>query len=108
MLNNVQTHITKKSGQKHQLTEINSATIKNQGYHHRMNKLIRVVKLLIFTHNVNISTNKLTSEGRVYGGGLFKLEPKELANVDAEDIFSQLPRLKSTIKIISNQLNLNI
>ena len=29
-----------------------------------------------------ISAEKLLSEGRVYGGGLFKLEPKELANVE--------------------------
>ena len=29
----------------------------------------------------NITANDLESEGRVYGGGLKKIEPKELANV---------------------------
>lgn len=35
-----------------------------------------------------ISTATLTGEGRVYGGGLHKLEPKELGNVSADSIFS--------------------
>jgi adenine-specific DNA-methyltransferase len=35
-----------------------------------------------------ISTHTLTGEGRVYGGGLHKLEPKELGNVPAAGIFS--------------------
>ena len=30
-----------------------------------------------------LTPGQLLSEGRVYGGGLHKLEPKELANVDA-------------------------
>ena len=33
-----------------------------------------------------ISSEVLLNEGRVYGGGLYKLEPKELANVPAEAI----------------------
>ena len=37
-----------------------------------------------------ISTSTLTSEGRVYGGGLHKLEPKELGNVPAETILAAL------------------
>jgi hypothetical protein len=40
-----------------------------------------------------ISTEQLLSEGRVYGGGLFKLEPKELANVDASAIAELIPDL---------------
>jgi hypothetical protein len=41
-----------------------------------------------------ISTEKLLSEGRVYGGGMFKLEPKELANVDASAIAEWIPDLR--------------
>jgi hypothetical protein len=37
-----------------------------------------------------ISTSTLTGEGRVYGGGLHKLEPKELGNVPAESILAAL------------------
>jgi hypothetical protein len=38
-----------------------------------------------------ISPEHLLGEGRVYGGGMFKLEPKELANVDASAIAELLP-----------------
>lgn len=40
-----------------------------------------------------ISSEQLVSEGRVYGGGMFKLEPKELANVDATAIAELIPGL---------------
>jgi adenine-specific DNA-methyltransferase len=40
-----------------------------------------------------IDTDQLLSEGRVYGGGMFKLEPKELANVDATAIAELIPDL---------------
>jgi hypothetical protein len=36
----------------------------------------------------------LLGEGRVYGGGLHKLEPKELANVDATAIAEIIPDLQ--------------
>lgn len=38
-----------------------------------------------------IAPEQLLGEGRVYGGGLHKLEPKELANVDATAIAALLP-----------------
>jgi adenine-specific DNA-methyltransferase len=44
----------------------------------------------------DIPEEKLLGEGRVYGGGLHKLEPKELANVPADEIgkLSALPVLE--------------
>jgi adenine-specific DNA-methyltransferase len=39
-----------------------------------------------------ITPHQLLSEGRVYGGGLHKLEPKELANVPVPEIAELLPR----------------
>ncbi len=41
-----------------------------------------------------ISPEQLLGEGRVYGGGLHKLEPGELANVDATTIAGLIPDLK--------------
>jgi hypothetical protein len=40
-----------------------------------------------------IQPEALTGEGRVYGGGLYKIEPRELGNVSAESIVSILPHL---------------
>lgn len=42
----------------------------------------------------SITAEMLVGEGRVYGGGLHKLEPKELANVAAGVVLSVLPRKK--------------
>jgi hypothetical protein len=36
----------------------------------------------------NITRTAILDEGRVYGGGMHKVEPKELANVPANEIFS--------------------
>ena len=42
----------------------------------------------------SITAEILKGEGRVYGGGLHKLEPKELANVAADFILNALPRAR--------------
>lgn len=41
-----------------------------------------------------ITPDKLIDEGRVYGGGLRKLEPNELANVDVTAIAELIPGFK--------------
>ncbi len=41
-----------------------------------------------------IDATTLLGEGRVYGGGLYKLEPKELANVPADAIAEMLPKVE--------------
>lgn len=39
-----------------------------------------------------ISDEALMGEGRVYGGGLHKLEPRELGNALAVDVLEFLPK----------------
>lgn len=39
----------------------------------------------------NLRIDLILGEGRVYGGGLYKLEPKELGNVDATTILNDVP-----------------
>ena len=46
-------------------------------------------KVWEFLNGIDAAT--LLGEGRVYGGGLYKLEPKELANVPADAIAAMLP-----------------
>lgn len=41
----------------------------------------------------NISLETLMGESRVYGGGLHKLEPRELGNTRADDLLAVLPEL---------------
>jgi hypothetical protein len=43
-----------------------------------------------------ITPEQLLGEGRVYGGGLHKLEPKELSNVPVPDLAELLPDFHST------------
>ncbi len=45
----------------------------------------------IWEHLNRITPESLLGEGRVYGGGLHKLEPKELANVAVPAIADILP-----------------
>jgi len=47
-----------------------------------------------------ISDQVLMGEGRVYGGGLYKLEPRELGNALAERIFEVLPEGSSNNLVI--------
>ena len=41
-----------------------------------------------------IDAATLLGEGRVYGGGLYKMEPKELANVPADAIAAMLTKVE--------------
>lgn len=46
----------------------------------------------------SIPAETLLREGRVYGGGLYKMEPKELANVPADAIAALLPTVRQPAK----------
>jgi adenine-specific DNA-methyltransferase len=39
-----------------------------------------------------LPTEKLIGEGRIYGGGLYKLEPRELGNLSAKELITVLPQ----------------
>jgi adenine-specific DNA-methyltransferase len=52
----------------------------------------------------NLSPKAILREGRVYGGGLHKLEPNELGNVDATAIIKAVPELKDLPKSIQPSL----
>ncbi|OIO83762.1 MAG: SAM-dependent methyltransferase [Candidatus Aquicultor secundus] len=43
----------------------------------------------------NINVDSMMGNGRVYGGGLHKIEPKELANVSADGIIEAIPELEA-------------
>ena len=51
-----------------------------------------------------IAPEQLLDEGRVYGGGLHKLEPKELANVDASAIAELLPGFEREVALTQADL----
>ena len=44
-----------------------------------------------------ISSESLVNEGRVYGGGLHKMEPRELANASAESVLQLIPELRAQL-----------
>jgi hypothetical protein len=46
-----------------------------------------------------VTGNELRGEGRVYGGGLNKIEPSELARISAEKFVSLWPELKLDVQV---------
>lgn len=56
-------------------------------------------KVWKFLNDIDIQS--LLGEGRVYGGGLYKMEPKELANVSADAIATLLPNEQLAPHIIT-------
>ncbi len=46
----------------------------------------------------NVNADSMIGNGRVYGGGLHKIEPKELANVSADGIIEAIPELEALYK----------
>jgi hypothetical protein len=45
------------------------------------------LKRIIWKSLQAITTDMLVSEGRVYGGGLYKIEPNELGNLPVTTVF---------------------
>ncbi|MBN1935412.1 MAG: Eco57I restriction-modification methylase domain-containing protein [Anaerolineae bacterium] len=54
-------------------------------------------KRLVWQALTQIPLSSLLTEGRVYGGGLHKLEPNELANAPFEGLEQQIPELKASV-----------
>jgi hypothetical protein len=46
----------------------------------------------------SVTPQQLLGEGRVYGGGLHKLEPRELANLPVPEISALLPQESRPIR----------
>ena len=69
------------------------------------NELSRDPKLArrIWHHLNRIHMDTLLEEGRVYGGGLYKMEPRELANIPAGDLLDLIP---GSMKSVPKQLKL--
>jgi hypothetical protein len=63
------------------------------------NELSRDPKLArrIWLHLNRIHMDTLLEEGRVYGGGLYKMEPRELANIPADDLLDFIPESMQSV-----------
>jgi hypothetical protein len=57
--------------------------------------------LKVWTILNEIDLRSLLGEGRVYGGGLYKMEPRELANVPADDLAALFPEERFAPSIIT-------
>ena len=55
-----------------------------------------------------IKPDQVLGEGRVYGGGLHKLEPKELANVPVPEIAALVPQAERPAKQIDMLAELSL
>jgi len=53
---------------------------------------------IVFALLRNVTAHELRSEGRVYGGGLNKIEPNELARISAVEFIERWPELRSVLK----------
>jgi hypothetical protein len=51
----------------------------------------------VFALLAEVTGHELRGEGRVYGGGLNKIEPSELARVSAAAFLQRWPELKSAV-----------
>lgn len=51
-----------------------------------------------------VCPQSMLGEGRVYGGGLHKLEPRELGNVSAQEIADLLPEHSRPSKVVQQEL----
>ena len=52
----------------------------------------------------DLNPSSIVEEGRLYGGGLHKIEPKELGNVDATSVIDSLPKAVRPTKTIQISL----